>query len=341
MNYKVNWDGGVFAVPDAAAECLKLVTNKAAKVLLYFLRYRCFPADPTEIGEGFTAEDIEDAINCWVQAGVLFRDENEPAAIRTAPVAQHAAQVKILAEPPSIPEKNEVRAETTIRPKQHKSLLPTEISDRINESEEIAFLFRSAEGSLKRVLSFDDQRTMLWFYDHLGLKADIITMLIAFCCSMGHDNMAYIEKVAIDWNNKNIATHEQAENEILIMQKKLSFEGKVQSRLKLPNKLTASQKKYIGEWAMWDMDMDMIELAYDKTVDSTGKPAFGYMNRILQKWHDNGITDAAEAAAFDDRTKPGQKAKANDSANKNSGASAPSFDLSAILEHAKNSTPTV
>ena len=34
MNYKVNWDGGVFAVPDAAADCLKIIPAKAAKVLM-------------------------------------------------------------------------------------------------------------------------------------------------------------------------------------------------------------------------------------------------------------------------------------------------------------------
>ena len=343
MDYKVNWDsGGVFAVPDAAAEALRLASGKALKVLIYMLKYRRLPDDPDEIG--VTAEDIDEALSYWSSVGVIYRSGNAPQA-KNQPAAHEP--VRVLAPKPetavpaaaispaavpAAPEKE------VIRPR--KSLLPTEIAERIAESQEIALLFKSAEGSLKRVLTFDDQRTILWIYDHLGMSADIIMMLIAYCCSVGRTNMGYIEKAALDWNEKNIATHEQAENEILLMQKSFAFEGKVQSRLKMQNKLTASQKKYIDEWARMDMSVDLVELAYDKTVDATGKPAFQYMNKILVKWHDNNITDMQSAIEFDERTKPsrGQAVQGRSTAVEKS---APSFDLSAIMEHARNSKPTV
>ncbi len=343
MDYKVNWDsGGVFAVPDAAAEALRLASGKALKVLIYMLKYRRLPDDPDEIG--VTAEDIDEALSYWSSVGVIYRSGNAPQA-KSQPAAHEPVRVlapkpetaaPAAAIPPATPEKE------VIRPR--KSLLPTEIAERIAESQEIALLFKSAEGSLKRVLTFDDQRTILWIYDHLGMSADIIMMLIAYCCSVGRTNMGYIEKAALDWNEKNIATHEQAENEILLMQKSFAFEGKVQSRLKMQNKLTASQKKYIDEWARMDMSVDLVELAYDKTVDATGKPAFQYMNKILVKWHDNNITDMQSAIEFDERTKPSRGQAPRQAAQGRSTAaekSAPSFDLSAIMEHARNSKPTV
>lgn len=343
MDYKVNWDsGGVFAVPDAAAEALRLASGKALKVLIYMLKYRRLPDDPDEIG--VTAEDIDEALSYWSSVGVIYRSGNAPQA-KSQPAAHEPVRVlapkpetaaPAAAIPPVAPEKE------VIRPR--KSLLPTEIAERIAESQEIALLFKSAEGSLKRVLTFDDQRTILWIYDHLGMSADIIMMLIAYCCSVGRTNMGYIEKAALDWNEKNIATHEQAENEILLMQKSFAFEGKVQSRLKMQNKLTASQKKYIDEWARMDMSVDLVELAYDKTVDATGKPAFQYMNKILVKWHDNNITDMQSAIEFDERTKPSRGQAPRQAVQGRSAAaekSAPSFDLSAIMEHARNSKPTV
>ena len=343
MDYKVNWDsGGVFAVPDAAAEALRLASGKALKVLIYMLKYRRLPDDPDEIG--VTAEDIDEALSYWSSVGVIYRSGNAPQA-KSQPAAHEPVRVlapkpetaaPAAAIPPVAPEKE------VIRPR--KSLLPTEIAERIAESQEIALLFKSAEGSLKRVLTFDDQRTILWIYDHLGMSADIIMMLIAYCCSVGRTNMGYIEKAALDWNEKNIATHEQAENEILLMQRSFTFEAKVQSRLKMQNKLTASQKKYIDEWARMDMSVDLVELAYDKTVDATGKPAFQYMNKILVKWHDNNITDMQSAIEFDERTKPSRgQAPRQASQGRITAAekSAPSFDLSAIMEHARNSKPTV
>lgn len=347
MDYKVNWDsGGVFAVPDAAAEALRLASGKALKVLIYMLKYRRLPDDPDEIG--VTAEDIDEALSYWSSVGVIYRSgnapqaKNQPAAhepVRVlAPKPETAVPAAAIppAAAPAAPEKE------VIRPR--KSLLPTEIAERIAESQEIALLFKSAEGSLKRVLTFDDQRTILWIYDHLGMSADIIMMLIAYCCSVGRTNMGYIEKAALDWHEKNIATHEQAENEILLMQRSFTFEAKVQSRLKMQNKLTASQKKYIDEWARMDMSVDLVELAYDKTVDATGKPAFQYMNKILVKWHDNNITDMQSAIEFDERTKPSRgQAPRQASQGRSTAAekSAPSFDLSAIMEHARNSKPTV
>lgn len=348
MDYRINWEAsrGVFAVPDAVADNgLKLATGKALKILIYFMKNRCVPENPEDIG--VSADDIEDAFSYWEQLGIVMKAGSEPVKIENA---VHAAA----ADNDNIP--NAVNSETAktpaasaesckaaeiIRPR--KALLPAEIAERIQQSDEIAFLFKSAEASLKRVLTFDDQRTLLWFFDHLGMPADIIIMLIAYCTGIGRQNMAYIEKIALNWHEKNITTHEQAENEILFMQKAFSFEGKVQTRLKLPNKLTASQKKYIDEWALMDISIDLVELAYDKTVDATGKTAFGYMNKIICKWHENGITDVNEANSFDERTKPQYRKKDNGRSTMTAEASRPepSFDLSRILEHAKNSTPTV
>ena len=350
MDYRINWDisGGVFAVPDAVADNgLKLATGKALKVLIYFLKNRCVPENPEDIG--VSADDIEDAFSYWEQLGVVVKSGSTPvltADISRSAVRDNAGDDVIIKPAEAVasdlnsthePDK----AAEVMRPR--KALLPTEIAERIQQSDEIAFLFKSAEASLKRVLTFDDQRTLLWFFDHLGMPADIIIMLIAYCSGIGRQNMAYIEKIALNWHEKNITTHEQAENEILFMQKAFSFEGKVQTRLKLPNKLTASQKKYIDEWALKDISVDLVELAYDKTVDATGKAAFNYMNKIICKWHENGITDVNEANSFDERTKPQYRKKdtAKGTAASNASRPEPSFDLSLILEHAKNSTPTV
>lgn len=326
MEYKVNWDGGgVFAVPDSAADCLKLASGKAVKVLLFFMKYRTLPENPEDIG--VTDEDIEDALSYWENVGVIYRSNCVPAPSQ-APVKPASPS-----SPPPV----------VIKP--HKALLPSEIAERIESSEEISFLFNQAESTMKKVLTHDDQRTILWIYDHLGMSPEVIIMLIAFCCSIDRGNMGYIEKIAVDWHSKEITTYEKAESEILCLQKKHTFQGQVQSRLKLQSKLTASQKKYIGEWAVWDMSVDMVELAYDKTVDSTGKAIFHYMNKILQKWHENGITSVEAAAEFDERTKPSFKGNASPQKNqkpveKKSDGS-PSFDLSLIMEHAKNNTPKI
>lgn len=336
MNYRINWESGdgVFAVPDAVADKgLKLASGKALKVILYLLKEKHLPDDPSQIG--VTAEDMEDALSFWEQLGIIVKSDPETAPPEKNVPAAQKETVRVIAPPPA-PKVNPVADKAS------KALLPREISERIEQSEEIAFLFKSAEESLKRVLTFDDQRTILWFYDHLGMSVDIITMLIAFCCTTGRTSMAKIERTAEAWAEKNISTHEQAENEILLMQKAFSFEGRVSSRLGLQSKLTASQKKYIDDWALKDISADLVELAYDKTVDSIGKPSFNYMNKILLKWYENGICDVNAAVSFDERTRP-VRGSQNRSPVKNSSPapSAPSYDLDALLSHAMSSTPVV
>ena len=34
---------------------------------------------------------------------------------------------------------------------------------------------------------------------------------------------------------------------------------------------------------------NMIEITYEKCIDATGKLSFNYINKILQKWKENGI----------------------------------------------------
>ncbi|MEG2074777.1 MAG: DnaD domain protein, partial [Angelakisella sp.] len=54
--------------------------------------------------------------------------------------------------------------------------------------------------------------------------------------------------------------------------------------------LSAKEKNYIATWfGDYGFDTDLIKLAYEKTVDNTGKVAFPYIHKILSQWHTNGI----------------------------------------------------
>ena len=60
--------------------------------------------------------------------------------------------------------------------------------------------------------------------------------------------------------------------------------------------------------------LDAIELAYDRTVTNTGALKWGYMNKILQTWHEKKLHTPAEIDANDPLRKPAAvKAAANQS----------------------------
>ena len=90
MKYNINWNSseGVFAVPDLAADCLKLASGKAVKLLLYILKNKGSEETLAEMGKavGITEEDAEDAISYWQQVGVIL-DENAASHKTTLPTA--------------------------------------------------------------------------------------------------------------------------------------------------------------------------------------------------------------------------------------------------------------
>lgn len=348
MDHRINWNNGVFAVPDEVCDYLKLASGKSLKILLYILKNKDLPADPAVIG--VSTEDIEDALSYWQQTGILINEKNtceNTSSPNTEKITPHdepsEKKVTVLAPPPEpspADKKRAVRAAS-------KALLPAEIAKRIEGSEEVAFLFHAAEGCLKRVLTFTDQRTILYFYDHLGMSADIIIMLIGCCCSSGRSDMKFIEETALDWNSKNITTHEQAENEILQMEKRRTFRSAVGQSLHLPDALSPTVQRYINDWSAWDMELKTVELAYDITLTNKGSVSFQYMNSILKKWHENGVKSPEEAKSFSERTKPSANKTVRPSApmrndrqeQRSPTGSSPSFDISLFMDKAKNSAP--
>ena len=322
MKYKVNWDsGGVFAVPDLAADCLKLASGKAVKVLLYILKNKTDHIDPEAFADiGISAEDAEDAISYWQQVGLLYTGESAPAAIEEAPKKS---------PPPAVPESS---AAQIAKDRAAKMISPQEIAERTEKSPEIKSLFDAAESAFGKLLNYTEQRTLIWIHDYYSLSPDLLLMIMEFAKQINKASMGYVEKIAISWHENNITTHEQAEREIMALQSYFSAEGQVAARLELGRRLTPTEKKFVHEWTDSGISIDLIVYAYEKTIDNIGKVKFSYMNKILTDWREKGIKTVLEA-------KSDIKELAADISDKKDGDH--SYDLDLLVAHAMNNTPKI
>ncbi|MDE7295305.1 MAG: DnaD domain protein [Oscillospiraceae bacterium] len=215
-----------------------------------------------------------------------------------------------------------------------KSVLPAEIAERIEKSGEVAFMFKTAEAELKRVLTFDDQRTLLWIHDHLGMSADVVVMIVAYCCRKWGASMKKIEDTAVGMYEREIVTHESVNRELAAMEQRSSYEGKIKAKLGIQTVLTPRQKEYVEEWCGKGISVELVAKAYYITMETKGKADFRYMGGILKKWYDAGVTTTEAADGFDDREKSAAKPAAVKQAgkrDKSNGNAAPSYDLAAIL----------
>lgn len=329
MKYTVNWGGGVFAVPDIAADCLKLASGKAVKLLLYILKNKITDIDFGAFSEvlDISAEDAEDAVSYWQQVGVLYPCGNEPAAV----IRKNTAEEKTVS-PLRI---KDTSKDQRAREKAARMISPEEIADRVNKSDEIKFLFDSAENAFGKILNYTEQRTLIWLHDYYNVAPDLLVMIMDLAKQTGRANLNYVEKIAISWQENNITTHELASREINRLKNYYSFEGQAAARLGLDRTLTPTEKKFLKEWSDKGVSIDLVILAYEKTVDNIGKVKFSYMNKIITGWQENGITTISEAKAAADR-----RSAENKQADKKDGGEH-SYDLDLLVAHAMNNTPQI
>jgi len=158
------------------------------------------------------------------------------------------------------------------------------------QSRDIARLFERAEQALGKLLYYNDMNIIFSFHDWLRLPIDVIEYLLTFCANSGHRNLRYIEKCAIDWADNDVFDMEKALNYVQKFDKKyrtiLSYMGQVTS---YP---TPSHRKYMDKWLdEWQMPLDLIMEACDRSVAQIEKPKFNYVDKILAEWFKQGIKD--------------------------------------------------
>lgn len=157
-----------------------------------------------------------------------------------------------------------------------------------------------AQNVLGHLLSRADLKIFYGIYNYLGLPAEVIIELLHYCLSeykrrYGEHKipgLKYIEKEAYIWARNGLFTPELAADYRVSMAKKRDRYEIVKKSFGLfGRELSAGEKKYIDGWHEDGFGMDLIMLAYDKTVTSTGKLQWSYLNGILNNWKNQGVRD--------------------------------------------------
>lgn len=324
------------------------------KVLLWLYRN---PAAKTDIKQisvdtGIPADEIDDAMLYWIEAGLIVKDGEEPEkqnaetenipASATAVIREKAAQEKKPEErPPEI--KKSTAKPIVVKPS------VADIARRIEESAEVRSMFDEAQETFGRTLGYDAQSSLLILHDHYALPAEVIIMLCGYAKTIGKQgSLAYIMKIGEAWSEQGINTFDRATSKIAGMEKADKMWSEFKSLTGVENpRATAKQAEYLEIWAVdYGFTADVICYAYEKTVEKKGSISFGYMNGILRAWHEKGLktTDDIERSEREfaaEKEKSGKKnTDGKKESGKNSGYTPPSFDIELALKRSLELDPT-
>ncbi len=294
----------IFAVPLSVTEKhIKTAGALSLKVLLLVLSQPQITTQKMAEILCVSVGDIQDAANYWVVNKVLSTSEEQNSTASNIQPITEETPIKRVSQAP-------VR------------LSGKELEKRVRESSDVKLLISETEKHFGKNLIPSEASVLVSLYDWAGLSVDIILMIVSYCSSISKTNMRFVEKLALEWIDKGIDSHEAVANHIMQLTEKNANESAVKSTFGIYNRsLTTKEKNFIHSWFV-DMrfDIEMIKLAYEKTIDATNNMSFGYINKILTSWNEKGIRTPAQV---EEEQKNYTDSRKNQSSN-------PSYDLEGI-----------
>ncbi|HBA68138.1 MAG TPA: DNA replication protein DnaD [Lachnospiraceae bacterium] len=198
---------------------------------------------------------------------------------------------------------------------------PAYTLDQIREfksNEETSQLLFIVEQYIGKTLSSSEIKTVFFIQDKLGFSMDLTDYLVQYCVERGKRDFRYIEKVAVNWAQAGVESPEDAEKYAY------KYDRIVYSIMNALGKTNAPTKKeveYINRWTKdFGYEMDVIDVACERTVLSTDKHRFEYADRILSGWHQANVHHKSDIAKADElfrrsRTVPQTKPAASNKFN--------------------------
>lgn len=170
--------------------------------------------------------------------------------------------------------------------------------DALRTQKELKSLLFVAEQYLGKTLSKNDVDAITYFYNELGMSANLIEYLIESCVENNHKSMRYIQKVAISWVDEGITTVEEAKAQSLNYNKNCYA---VLGAFGIRNRGVADfELAYIRKWTEeFGFTLDIILEAINRTISATHQPSFEYADSILEKWKDKQVHGLQDIATLD------------------------------------------
>ena len=174
-------------------------------------------------------------------------------------------------------------------------------------------LYGEVQRLLGRSLNTEELKILLGFVRYLGLPGEVISVLVCYCRDRARQkgsgrnpSLRTIEKEAYAWAERGIDTVEEAAMFIHSQNVRNSRLSRLMQQLQIRGRnLTPAEERYAQGWLDMGFDEESIAMAYEKTCLNTGGLNWAYMNKILQRWHQQGLHTAEAVRSGDNKSQNG------------------------------------
>ena len=215
--------------------------------------------------------EVQAALAFWRGAGVLLQESGKPLTNKTA-----AARVAEGKKP--LPDRG----------------LPTytsaDLAAIVEGRADFGALIGACQQTLGKVFNTAEIAIIAGMADYLALDGEYILLLLSHCVRMDKKSLRYAEKVALSLYDEGVTDAAALEERLFRIEAMTEATGKIRAMFGMGTRaFTAKERSMIEKWiGGMRYGMDVIGLAYEATVNATGKPALSYANTILERWYAAG-----------------------------------------------------
>ena len=201
------------------------------------------------------------------------------------------------------PEERPIR----VAPGERPDYTERDVVQAVDTDSSFRALYGEVQRLLGRALNIEELKILLGFVRYLNMPGEVIQMLICYCKdrarrrgSSRNPSLRTIEKEAYAWAERGIDSIEEASAFIQSQNVRASRLSQLMNVLQIRGRnLTPAEERYAQSWLEMGFDNEAIAMAYERTCLNTGGLNWAYMNKILQRWHGQGLHTAQAVQAGD------------------------------------------
>ena len=280
---KINFGNEAVSIPFAAVAKFDKATKKDIKILVCLCAMGRLAADletakRTVASElGYTEEDAANAIAFWRGAGVIDIEETEESSVTES---QKRAETSSEREGANLRHADELPKYTT-----------EELTSILEKRKELSTLIDTCQQLYGKVFNTSEINILIGLSDYLGFDHEYILLLFAHVGKMERKSVRTVEKLAFRFADEEITDADMLREHLSFLEKSQELEFKVRTTFGINSRaLTGKEKKLVQKWlGEYKFSFDIIEKAYELTIESTQKPSLPYAGAILDRWHQEGL----------------------------------------------------
>ncbi len=292
---EINYSARVLSLPhDTVLRVIQTASAEELKVMIYLCSNEEFRKDPSKNRAKAVKDlhlqwsDIEGAISFWEKNGAFMNSDQIPT--------------------PVIERKNKA---SELLKKEAPEYSSEEAAGIIESSDELKKLIDECSALLGKMLNKNEVSHIVSMYEYLRLTPEYIKKLFEYCIECDKKSVVYISRMAYSMFDNDITTIDELLSHLEEEDKKTDLIYRIRELFGIGSRaLTSREKSNINRWIEeYNSPFELIQQAYEITVDRTGEASVVYASAILKRWHAEGFTTLEETKAEAESYKASKKAK--------------------------------